>query len=282
MDNLIYYYCKADTFKKIIQSKELWLTKVMESNDKEEVVRTVKNIWSRVKNKLLIIDGSLGEILNQITQILNINIRNDINEPYAVCFTENDDLVQNWCEYGDRGKGVALGFSRDIFEGIQNDYPFPNDTADMSVGWQKIYYDNGGNKDFDEQLTLRCLDILKANQDFLGPLSVYKTLKSYSAFIKNYTFKDEREIRIVCYVGAIGKNNLQSSVIKFNETSSPPHCSIFWVKENRCALKRVIIGANNKSTKQDVLKLLDRYGVIADIQIEKSACSYIDRDADSK
>lgn len=230
-------------------------------------------LWNRIKDKLLIIDRSLDETLNLITQILNRNIRNDINELYAACFTENDDLVQNWRGYGEQGEGFALGFSKEIFDGIQEQCPFPNATADKSTGWGKVHYDIYNNNELDEILIKQCCEILNNSQDFESPLLVYETLKSYSPFIKNPTFKDEREIRIVCYAGAIGRDSFSSSVVKFDSLDTS-HCSIGWLGKGKCALKKIIIGPSNGKEKANIKDDLEKNGIVADIEIVKSACSY--------
>ena len=46
--------------------------------------------------------------------------------PYGVCLSINRDLAQNWNEYGDMSKGIALGFSDELMMGIPNDMPHPS------------------------------------------------------------------------------------------------------------------------------------------------------------
>ena len=41
-----------------------------------------------------------------------------VDKPYGVCFCKDWDILQQWLEYGDRTKGVALGFDLSWFDDI--------------------------------------------------------------------------------------------------------------------------------------------------------------------
>ena len=44
---MLYHYCAYSKFESILQSKTLWLTQIVKSNDTEEVVRTFDIIWNK-------------------------------------------------------------------------------------------------------------------------------------------------------------------------------------------------------------------------------------------
>ena len=46
---LLYHYCGWDKFKSIVHSKSLWLTQIVRSNDTEEINRTLRVIWERIR-----------------------------------------------------------------------------------------------------------------------------------------------------------------------------------------------------------------------------------------
>ena len=45
-------YHNCITFKSVLQSKTLWLTQIVKSNDTEEVVRTFDIIWNKIKEEV--------------------------------------------------------------------------------------------------------------------------------------------------------------------------------------------------------------------------------------
>lgn len=49
---LLYHYCSFEKFLSIIKPRTLWLTQIVKSNDTEEVVRTFRIIWDRIKGDI--------------------------------------------------------------------------------------------------------------------------------------------------------------------------------------------------------------------------------------
>lgn len=273
---LFYHYCSFDTLKHILSSKSLWLTRIVKSNDEEEVKRTLIIIWSRIRDEIA--DGING-LTNSKTIMDNLDSQMKTDAlcstvgdeiPYAVCFSENRDLIQNWNEYGDKGRGVCLAFSHELFFGIERILPHPNSFFQNAIGWDYVYYDDD---DLSKQLVPLFVNILKKDQTVMGWLTVRTTLKHYSAFIKNPSFVDEREARIVYYPNEShafdDKTELTRSV-----KSDNPHCSLPWIKSNgNSALKEIILGNSCEHSKDEVVKMLNDLG-INNVLVSNSGCSY--------
>ena len=132
----------------------------------------------------------------------------------------NKDLAQNWNEYGDMSRGVAIGFSEELLSGIQHDMPHPSADFNNSIGWNQVYYDS---EELSRQFIPLFVDVLRNSP--LGWLTVRTTLKHYSAFIKNPTFKDEREVRIVYYPS---KDHDQSLNLDFSGLEMEPIHNMFY------------------------------------------------------
>ena len=274
---LLYHYCGYEKFESIIKSKTLWLTQIVKSNDLEEVNRTFEIIWKRIKND---IEKGISNLPNSADIMQELNSQMDVElyvatdgdeTPYGVCLSINRDLSQNWNEYGDMSRGMALGFSSELMTGIPHDRPHPSTNLAHAIGWNQVYYDRD---DLGQQFIPLFTDILKNNQTALGWLTVITTLKHYSAFIKNPTFQDEREVRIIYYPQNEHNKDSMSEVSGLIEGKCP-HCALPWQKSNGiCALKEIIIGTNCKLTENKIRNLLHKSGVYTDISITKSEYPY--------
>ena len=273
---LLYHYCSYDKFESILNSKTLWLTQIVNSNDAEEVFRTFNIIWPKIKKRLvdkLVHRSRAQEILNILDRQFELErLVSTIGDetPYGVCLSVNRDLSQNWNEYGAYGKGICLGFSTELFNGIERQFPHPNACFHPAIGWEQVIYDR--EKLADEFSSLFA-EILDNDSTPMGWLNVRTTLKHYSAFIKNPTFVDEREVRIIYYPD---KSHVFDSVTELKSCVDEdyPHCSLPWIKSNgECALKEIIVGNNCKHNCEDIQRLLFEKG-IKDVKITKSEYPY--------
>ncbi len=275
---LYYHYTSFASFKSIISSKVLWLTQIVQSNDTEEVVRTLDILWSKIKSGLSnkLYNNTFGqEAISMIDQSLRFEKEESTNGdriPYGVCLTINRDKSQHWFEYGDQGKGICFAFSDALFAGIKNELPYPNAVFDNSIGWDSVIYDND-----DEMLVQKyvCLfaDLLQHGSNAFDWLSILKTLKVLSGFIKNPSFDDEREIRIIYYPD--NSHSVPNSAELSGYSDSPkPHYSLPWIKSNRLsALKEIIVGYNCRTDCQQIEQILKREGING-VGVTKSQCTY--------
>lgn len=276
---LLYYYCKKEDFENIIKSKSLWLTRIMDSNDSEEINRTIHIIWKKIKNNVIETLKKDCRNFDLYISILETNLQTNylaFKEGYSqllcACLTENRDLAQNWNEYGDHGNGFALGFSQDLFCNIRNDIPFSNSLYEASIGYSKVYYEDDM---LVKQLTEVIIQAFKVDNGCLSHLDVLKSLIMYSAIIKNPTYKDERETRIIYHTDDLDKKGKNLSEISELEKSPIVHCALPWVKsDGLCALREIIIGRNSGVTKDEVQKILNQNAINQSISIVESEYSY--------
>lgn len=274
---MLYHYCAYKKFESILQSKTLWLTQIVKSNDTEEVVRTFDIIWNKIK--FYVSDGIIDSTkAKQMMDILENQMKTEIwastegdEVPYGVCLSVNRDLAQNWNEYGDVSKGIALGFSDDLMLGISNYMPHPNRCFQRAIGWDKVIYDRDH---ISREFIPLIIDSINNSQNAMGWLNVRTTLKHYSAFIKNPCFQDEREIRVIYYPDEQHKFDDVAEVSNIIETPIP-HCTLPWIKSNGvCALKEIIIGTNCEKSEEDIRDLLFENNIHDDIEIVRSEYPY--------
>ena len=260
-----------------MSSKVLWLTPLTRSNDTEEVIRTFEKIWDKIRGP---IKEGIKDLPNykQVMDLLDQQMKVEVmvsmgghETPYALCLTVNRDLAQNWNEYGDMSQGIALGFSDELFLDIVNDMPHPSSEFVRAIGWNQVYYDKDN---LAQGFVPLFIELLRDNPNALGWLNIRTTLKHYSGFIKNATFQDEKEVRIVYYpnedhigLEAVGVSGLIQEPF--------PHCTLSWIKSTGvCALKEIIIGTNCEYTIDDVKELLRKNNIDADISVIRSEYPY--------
>lgn len=268
-----YYFCSLDNFKKIMESKCLWLCDLTRSNDSQEVLRAYQILWERVKDRLQASDLD-SAMLTEQTNLLDSDFKLQamIDIPFGCCFCAEDDLVQQWQEYGDKGRGIALGFDMNWFEahGINKHLPTTSALLSHAIGYEKVIYDSTQLEDY-------FVELVYSSFKKYGPcawiMAILPTFKHFAAFIKNPSFKDERETRIVYYP----EDNFQDklAILGAREENPKPHYCLSWICNGDSALKSVTIGSAC-SEKQVGLEAIMRDNGIptADVVFRDSECSY--------
>lgn len=113
------------------------------SNDAEEVFRAYCNLWNRVKLLLEQSDLPKDILKSQIEACdSNFRIQSYSDVPYGCCLCTEDDLVQQWNEYGDSRKGIAVGFDFALINGLQKQYPITSALISHSLGYESVIYDS--------------------------------------------------------------------------------------------------------------------------------------------
>ena len=212
-DGLLYHYTKLDTLWKILDSDSLYARNIRFSNDTNEFLLGQDIIEKFIKQCLDLTDCSRIEIIEDIK-------RNPIMN-FMVCFCKNGDLLSQWRGYA-RG-GVSLGF--DFNEG-----EFNQESAQKHIEYfcvlnnqkyqdlceekktKKYFIDNKPllfvQMPYQVQYVSEEKDLLQDKiKDILrilwesNPSSDLKLrarmLFEYIPFIKNYTFKEEEEYRLI-------------------------------------------------------------------------------------
>lgn len=271
-----YYYCNLNTYISMIKSKCLWLTDLTKSNDSQEVTRLYKNIWNSIKPDIIksgIDENLVSMTFDRLEPTFEIQIMTDI--PYGCCFCMEPDKVNLWIEYGDKGKGVCLEFDLDWFP-IKRQHPITAVNLMQSIGYERVLYDSLMLKN---NITNICCEALKENGNAAWFNGILSTFKHYAAFIKNPTFDDENEIRIVYY--PFDSFDISPETIGLSDLvdKPKPHYCLSWYKERSMALTGIIVGPNCEYTEEQIGTILLTENVIPEnpIPICKSQSSYRER-----
>lgn len=272
---LYYHYCSIEKFQKILDSKVLWLCDLTDSNDTEEVSRTFENIWEIVKSKLLASDLD-KDIVKQEIDILDRQYQIEImnTTPFGVCFCKYPDIHQQWLEYGDRTRGVVLGFDISWFDNMSKQRPHPSTIFEKSIGYEDVLYHND---EIENGLYDICYNSIRdhgLSAWILG--GILPTFKHYAAFIKNPTFFGEKETRIVYYPQE--EDSFINNVLEISPLEKKPfnHYSLPWVNEanGTTALKVIGTGCNCSLDKDGIENALVDSGLSGEFGFFQSNGSY--------
>ena len=268
--SLYYYYCKMQTFESMLRTKTFWLTDLTKSNDSEEVLRAYRNLWDRVARRLEDTDLDEKILTSQLEQLRSVfAVQSVADVPYGCCFCSESDLVQQWREYGDSGKGVSIGFDLDCINGLSKQYPITSTNITHSIGYEAVIYDSLFVEDSMFEI---CYNSIQQYGYQAWIMEILPTFKHYAGFVKNPTFRDEKETRIVFYPSDYFTNSIPE--LGPLETNIVPHYSLSWADGGSSAMRSVKIGYDNPRSIAEIQRMILDAGINDDIQISKSECTY--------
>ena len=270
---IAYYYCSYSTFCSMIESKTLWLTDLTKSNDSQEVLRLYDVIWDDLKARFAASDLDteiVAFIVQQFEAAKRPQVHFDI--PYGCCMSFANDLVQQWNEYGDGGRGVSIGFELDWFN-IKKQFPITSCRVSDSIGYEAVRYDSRQLRDEFYNLFYHAI---KEEGRIAWLFTILPTFKHFAGFIKNPSFRDEKEIRILFYPSHQEDSLPGLSALK---TDIRPHYCLDWANDTSTALRSVTVGYDCKHSPEEIVSLLKQkiFHITEQVVVYKSDCSYRNR-----
>jgi len=202
-------------------------------------------------------------------------IQISVDPPFGICFCKQEDLLSQWKEYGDETRGLSLGFDLNWFirHGIRQQKPMTSMIQSNAIGIDNVIY---CSEQFIREITNVIYQAIKTDGVSSWITSITPTLKHYSGFIKNSSFKAEDEIRIVYYPVASGMDFKVKDVSGISELmkSVKQHYEISWTNFDSQALKSVCIGHNCPLNEADILEILRKNNLDTGIAVTKSLIPY--------
>lgn len=276
---MLFYYCKTDVLKSILSNKSIWLSDMTQSNDAYEIDSYIDYVVSFLdKSKSLVYEEAKKQLES----------KRKIYYCLAICFTDKKDSYYQWCEYGDMGKGFAIGFDEKKFYENFCEHPF------LNMNPVKYY------KDFSDDLIQEIIrgyikeldDIEKKNMDSKKEVVsacaewADSVLVNDVPFIKSACFIEERETRFA-YSRYLGRNKIgdakESSLVskigfRTSERSIIPYLNLelySGTEKNRENLlsdiiREIIVGPENDTRIETIRVLLGKNGFKTDIDVYKS------------
>jgi len=276
----IFHYCNLSKFENILTSKKLWLTPAQTMNDGTEVDHLYNVIFPQVKEKIFAEAplNLLNDLESAITLIETNSKLRIINMPYCICFSDDGDLLPQWCRYADDGTGFSIGFDFNYFK-IKNEPPHPNTNIRNAIGSEAIIYD------YNLQASI-LYNIIKQNLFYETPnashwITVLGNLTRYSAIFKNKSFRSEQEKRIIYYFDEQHANQFRSNFLSgpYNYNYQGVGYSRFelswFTSYSNHAITKIFLGPKCQQSPSEILRLFDKSDIqIKENQILKSVSSY--------
>lgn len=314
---MVYHYCNVETFLNIIRNHTLRMSDIFKSTDNLEA----KSILDSVKNRVFDMyikdggfinspiygmekDSAFGYILENVMK----NIISDSDRLYYVtCFSEKSDLLGQWREYADKGRGIAIGFDenwfvklcgivKDVFRFEKVQYEHNDKKVEKTIQNRAELIYRGILQDIDSYNTKGLLESQYKNSYEITIAK--KLLYNDSIFIKRKEFEIEHEWRLVLddvmekdlddwkfYYNWKGKQLGSDNIIykifpnalEFMEKNGKivSYLDLKYDIMSDMPVKEIILGSGCKVDENDIFHLLGFYGFdVENINIHKSKLSY--------
>jgi len=283
--SVLYHYCSATGFEEIVKSRKSRFSDINMMNDADEV-RWGYRVFERAARELMKLSttkatlaGLTREFFDRVDQIIaSIQL---IVHPFVASFSREPDLLGQWREYADSGRGFSIGFDAQALKNmpvtlLSVEYDEASQIEEMKDALGAIYLENAedGNS-FGSKFRESC-----------------RLLGNLMAAFKNPTFAEEREVRSLHFIivegtgrsaklidvgGFIGQAKaVDGETIQYRLSNGNivAFVDIAYDRDfHGCPIKEVILGPKNTNLAGNVLYFLNSKGCEVVI-IRKSASSY--------
>jgi len=190
------HYCPTESFFGIVTSRKLWLSNSEYANDPNENKIAYDILNDIAKNPK---SENIGRFAKKVIDT-EFKLVDDMSA-YVFCLSENEEDLNQWRVYADRGHGFMIGFRPQYF--LDNglwlllDQTIPLPSYDKVFLSRCIY-------NYEEQRTIvEALLHVFAEKEKAEELSNVVNLKHYlkffSGIFKHHSYSVENEWRIVCF-----------------------------------------------------------------------------------
>ncbi|EMY62451.1 DUF2971 domain-containing protein [Leptospira terpstrae] len=273
LPNLVYHYCSLESFYKIIESGELFLSHQSAMNDKSDS-RLFFNILVKRANQIA--NELNAEILEKFLRLFYINMK----DYFIASFSAESDLLNQWLTYGDKGKGVSIGFYTNSLD-VSPKIPYFSQSNETGIGIFPLEYISDTNFEIaDELLYLAC------EGWFTTPPNVENLILTK----KHKSFENEKEIRIVeiqdmrlnlnpdflmLRTNNIGKH--YEYRIKNSDQFVPFRKLKFRYDNQKYHINNIWLGPENNCNEKHLTLFLEKNNTVLDAGICKSSSPYTNR-----
>lgn len=269
---ICWHYCSNDTFLKIIESHSLWLTDSCSMNDSTDC----KFIMGLIENYFNATPDTIRR--KNLQNFFSLNCQ---QRRFLSCFSEDGDLLSQWCRYADNGQGVAIGFDFDKLNIPDN--RILGGMNDVEIGLSQVIYDTKEQQHIINDLISKhekmCDDLINKSIQQCDIMQYCQTIIGLSMIFKHYSFSEEKEHRLIYAPretlapdGFRQKKDKISPYFKFNFYITTKNG-----KQILChdIISEITLGPKNTSCANDIQMFLNMYGY-KEVKITKSQIPYVD------
>lgn len=261
MEKILYHYCSVEAFFNIITNSSIWLSDVEKSNDYQECI-LCREYVNKVMEQGLQEDAKAVEAWKHWYNngaMINYSMRT-----FALCFSESCDQLSQWRGYAQDGKGIAIGFDKEILETL-------NQISEYYMAFEKVIYDNI------QEYAQEIIDdnIKKLEYKGVGhvALELSQNYRMKFPFVKNRCFREEKEWRaVICYnignYNVPGTDKISFSKVKYRATNGKliPYIEMNFEKVKENLIKEIWIGPKSCVEIEDVENFLNHCGYYENIE----------------
>ena len=308
---VLYHYASMEKGTSILKHKNIRLSDITKSNDVKEMSIFFPDLFDEMLKNYDEHNGfsykfeykgkgnrqAFGLFVNELKKKIEKEFEDGSIATFALCLSEEGDLLSQWRGYADDGKGICLGLNVEEilkFVGISSVSGFSlekveylskeqidewvKNVANQMLGIVEIILGaiEEGNiqyysaKEFDEDIfnTIYYNILSEVEESIKFKTEGFKEEKEWRFFIKNSLNKDDikgKKITSIVSLGEGARRKTRKYVadnVEFNikENDMVPFVSLKFEKFHNNLINQVICGPNNKIREKDLELFLRKYG----------------------
>lgn len=308
---VLYHYTSMEKGTSILKHKNIRLSDITKSNDVKEMSIFFPDLFDEMLKNYDEHNGfsykfeykgkgnrqAFGLFVNELKKKIEKEFEDGSIATFALCLSEEGDLLSQWRGYADDGKGICLGLNVEEilkFVGISSVSGFSlekveylskeqidewvKNVANQMLGIVEIILGaiEEGNiqyysaKEFDEDIfnTIYYNILSEVEESIKFKTEGFKEEKEWRFFIKNSLNKDDIKGKKITSIGTLGEGARRKTSkyvadnVEFNikENDMVPFVSLKFEKFHNNLINQVICGPNNKIREKDLELFLRKYG----------------------
>jgi len=308
---VLYHYASMEKGTSILKHKNIRLSDITKSNDVKEMSIFFPDLFDEMLKNYDEHNGfsykfeykgkgnrqAFGLFVNELKKKIEKEFEDGSIATFALCLSEEGDLLSQWRGYADDGKGICLGLNVEEilkFVGISSVSGFSlekveylskeqidewvKNVANQMLGIVEIILGaiEEGNiqyysaKEFDEDIfnTIYYNILSEVEESIKFKTEGFKEEKEWRFFIKNSLNKDDIKGKKITSIGTLGEGARRKTSkyvadnVEFNikENDMVPFVSLKFEKFHNYLINQVICGPNNKIREKDLELFLRKYG----------------------
>ena len=126
----LYHYTREASLHGVLEHRKIWCFSHSQQSDDTEVIYSLEIARQVVREEARRREPSAKSLLTGLDGILGTNLMREVFDFYFFSLSRHRDHGKQWAEYGDCGKGFAIGFSPALFQPDRSDLmPLPNENV---------------------------------------------------------------------------------------------------------------------------------------------------------
>ncbi|MDD6485269.1 MAG: DUF2971 domain-containing protein [Clostridiales bacterium] len=252
--DLVYHYCGIEALVSIIRTSSIWLSDYRKMNDYAEEKWIKEKVNKKIREQLISIDKKVCDIWDRYYDQNTYGT----NTFFVGCFSEECDDLTQWTRYADDGRGVAIGFSKDVLCKLNDGF---------GLAFDKIIYDEKVQEQFVNKITKQIMDRFDRQSVMHVAIEFFQDYTLQFLKYKNPGFYSENEWRVIHYsspayqdTAYYGEFEFLKPEFRVNKNRIISYIPLSFSEIKQDVIKEIHLGPSSKVSINDILNLLNAYG----------------------